>query len=144
MFDRLSKTPSVLNVPWFWIWRDCICKRYIDFWKCLNMAQYASIMSEYTSICLSTPKFDWPLLNIAECFRVCLEMPEKTVLTMSGFSIYLIILYIWQGFEYALVKYAWVLIMPWYSCNNIIISSNAIIQYFNSCLLDLYSQALRN
>ena len=64
---------------------------------------------------------------------------------MSGFPICLIILYIWQGFEYVSgIKYAWVLKMPWYSCNNIIITSNAIIQYLISCLLDLYIQALRN
>ena len=77
------------------------------------MAQYASVMSEYTSMRLSVPKYDWPLLNIAECFWVCLELPEKTVLTMSGFPICLIILYVWQGFEYVSgIKCAWVLKMP--------------------------------
>ena len=49
----------------------------------------------------------------------------------------LIILYIWQGFEYVSgIKYARVLNVVWYSFNNIIIVMND--------MLDLYILALHN
>ena len=38
------KMSRLLNVSEFWIWHGCICKGYIEFWICLNMAQYASIL----------------------------------------------------------------------------------------------------
>ena len=55
----------VLNKPGFWIWHGCICKNYIEFRICLIMAPYASIMSEYASICLNVPQYAWTWLNIA-------------------------------------------------------------------------------
>ena len=64
---------------------------------------------------------------------------------MPEFSKYLIVFYIWQVFECASgIKYAWVLNMMWYSYNNIIIPTAAIIQYLNSSMLDFYIQVLHN
>ena len=64
---------------------------------------------------------------------------------MPEFSKYLIVFYIWQGFEYVSgIKYAWVLNMVWYSYNNIIIPTAAVIQYLNSSMLDFYIQVLHN
>ena len=101
MFDWLLKMFLVLNMPGFWIWHDCICKGYMEFRiLCLNIAQCVTIMPEYVSICLNVPQYIWTWLNIAECSWICLKMPEQNVLTMPGFSIALIILQIWQGFEY--------------------------------------------
>ena len=52
---------------------------------------------------------------------------------MSGFSMCLIILDIWQGFDYfSGIKYAMVLNMPQYSYNNIIIFDNVFILEFLS------------
>ena len=46
---------------------------------------------------------------------------------MSGFSICLIILYIWQGFDYTSgVKYARILYMPLYSYNDILFDYNDV------------------
>ena len=47
MFDRLLKIPWVLKVPGFWIRYCCIRKGFPEFWISLNMAQYASIMTDY-------------------------------------------------------------------------------------------------
>ena len=52
MFHILLKMDQVLNQPGFWIWHGCIHKGYAEFWIYLNLDQYASIMPEYTSICL--------------------------------------------------------------------------------------------
>ena len=62
------------------------------------------------------------------------NMPENNVLTISRFSICIIILYIWQSFKYASgIKYPRVLNVLWYSYNNIIIIlSNAITLEFLS------------
>ena len=38
-------------------WHGCICKGYAEFWICLNMAQYVSIIHEYASICLNVPQY---------------------------------------------------------------------------------------
>ena len=48
---------------------------------------------------------------------------------MPEFSIYLIVLGIWQGFEYAsTIKYTWVQNMLWYIYSNIIfIVTNIVI-----------------
>ena len=55
-------------------------------------------------------------------------MPEKTVLTMTGFSVCLIILDIWQGFEYAsAIEYARIHNMMRYSYNNIVTVTKVII-----------------
>ena len=54
---------------------------------------------------------------------------------MPGFSIYIIILDIWQGFEYASgIKYTRVLNMPQYSYNNIIIivTSTVILKFLSA------------
>ena len=75
MFEKLLNMPQVLNMPGFWIWHCCICKDYTEFWISLNMAQYASTMPEYVSICLDVPQYDWPWLNIDECYWTCLKMP---------------------------------------------------------------------
>ena len=45
----------VLDVPEFWILHGCICKGYTEFWICLKMAQYASIMPESVSVWLNVP-----------------------------------------------------------------------------------------
>ena len=76
MFDKLLKMPKALNVPGLWISHCCICKGYTEFWIYLNMAQYASIMPGYTSICLNVPQYAWKWLNIAEYLWICLKMPE--------------------------------------------------------------------
>ena len=71
-------------------------------------------MSEYASVCLNIPEYAWECLN--------------NVLAKTGFSICLIILDIWQGFEYvAGIKYVMVLIMLQYNYNNIIIIVTNII-----------------
>ena len=96
MFERLLKMPLVLNVTVFWIWQVCICKCYIEFWICLNMAQYASItclnMPRYASMFLNMPDHDWILLNVPEyawinCsdYARVLNMPQ--VLNIPGFWI---------------------------------------------------------
>ena len=69
VFHRLLKIPGVLNVPEFWIWHCCTYTCYTEFWIWLNMAQYASIMPEYASICLNFPQCLWTWLNIAECLN---------------------------------------------------------------------------
>ena len=76
MFSRLSKMSWVLNKPGFKIWPGCIRKVYTEFWICIFMAPYASIMPEYSWICLNVHQYAWILLNIAECFWTCLKMPE--------------------------------------------------------------------
>ena len=55
MFEKHLKMPQVLNVSWFWIWHGYICNGYTDFWICLNMAQYALIMHQCSSLCLHVP-----------------------------------------------------------------------------------------
>ena len=35
-----------------WIWHVCICKGYTEFWVCLSVTQYASIIPENASISL--------------------------------------------------------------------------------------------
>ena len=47
----------------------------VDAW-CLNIAQYASIMPKYTSLCLNAPQYAWTWLNIAECLWISLTIPE--------------------------------------------------------------------
>ena len=47
----------------------------VDAW-CLNIAQYASVMPKYTSLCLNAPQYAWTRLNIAECLWICLIIPE--------------------------------------------------------------------
>ena len=56
--------------PGFWLCNGCICKGYEVFWICL-------IMAPYPSLCLNITEYCWMTLN----------MPEKIVLTMPGFSI---------------------------------------------------------
>ena len=125
------KMPWVLNVSWFWIWR-CI----------FYMTQYVSITPKYFSVHLNVPEYAWSWLKITEFPWVSLEMPEWTVLTMQGFSICPIILYILQGFEYTLhIKHARVLNMPWYSYNNIV--TNVILLEFLSAQC-VYIQMLGN
>ena len=53
MFNKLSKMSRIINLAGFWIWHGCLCKRYTEFWICLNIAHYDSIMPEYASICLN-------------------------------------------------------------------------------------------
>ena len=59
MFDPLLKMLRVLHVPGFWIWHSCICKGYTYFWIYVNMAQYASTMPDYASICLNVHEYAW-------------------------------------------------------------------------------------
>ena len=51
----------------------CIDKGYAEFWVCLNMAQYTSIMPEYALISLNMPNHDWKLLNVSEYAWKCLN-----------------------------------------------------------------------
>ena len=76
MFDRLLEMPRILNMPGFWIRHDCIWKGYTKFWICLNMAQSASIMPEYASICLNVLQCAWTSVNIAGCLWICMKVPE--------------------------------------------------------------------
>ena len=66
MFDKLLKMPRVLNVSEFWIWHGSIWKGYTEFWIYLNMAQCASEIPEYASICLNVPEFTWTWLKMPE------------------------------------------------------------------------------
>ena len=102
-------------------------------------------MSEYASVCLSNA---WIWLSILRCPSICPNMTEycwvsvnmpqnnsvKTVLTMPGLSVCLIIRDIWQGFEYtSYIKYARVLNMLQYSYNNfIIIVTVILLEYFSA------------
>ena len=52
MLYRLLKVPQVLKKPEFWISHGAICKGYAEFRICLVMAQYASTIPEYASVCL--------------------------------------------------------------------------------------------
>ena len=120
----------------------------------MSMAKSASTMPEYASAYINAPQYAWTWLNIAQCLSMwlniaecswlCLKMHLETVLTMSGFSVCVIILDIWQGFKCASgIKYARVLNMPRYIYNKIIIIlTNAIILEF--CLLNLYIQTVHN
>ena len=71
MFDRLLKTPPVLNEPGLWIWHSCICKGYAVFRICLIIAPYPSIMPEYPLMFLDIREHDWILLNILDCAWKC-------------------------------------------------------------------------
>ena len=73
MFDRLLMMLWVLNLPGFWIWDGFIWKGYTKFWICLNMAQYASIMSEYALMSLIMPENGWILLDVTKYAWKCLN-----------------------------------------------------------------------
>ena len=91
------------------------------------MAQYASLMPEYAWIYLNAPQYAWKQLNIAECPWICLNK----LMTMPAFSICLIILDIWQGFQHvAVIKYSRVLNVLQYGYNTIIVANNVIILEF--------------
>ena len=67
IIGRLLKMPPVLNKPGFWIWHGWIWKGYAEFWICLIMTPYTSIMPEYASIYLHVSQYAWIWLNIPEC-----------------------------------------------------------------------------
>ena len=91
------------------------------------MAQYVSLMPEYAWICLNVPQCAWKRLNIGECPWICLNK----LMAMSAFSICLIILDIWQGFQHvAVIKYSRVLNVLQYGYNTIIVANNVIILEF--------------
>ena len=136
MFNRLLKMPWVLNMLGFWIWHDYICKGYREFWVCPNMAQYATIMPEYDSLCLNVPHYVWKCLNtglnMADYCWMFLNISENAWINCPGctrFSIYLILDF-WQGFEYARV-----LDMLQYSYNNIIMPG-VVACTFNPAILE--------
>ena len=81
MFDRLLKMPQILNVPGFWIRHGCVSKGYTEFWICLNMAQYASIMPE----CLNMLQCPSICTNIAEYCWISLNMPENFWINCSDY-----------------------------------------------------------
>ena len=113
------------NVPALWLWHGCIHKGYSEFWVCLNMAQYASIMTEYALMSLDMSEY---VLNVPEYAWI-----NCSVLTMTGVSLCLTMLDIWQDFEYAPgIKYARVLNMPWYSYNNIIVTNVIILELLST------------
>ena len=76
MFDKFLKMPWVLSKPEFWIWHSCMCKDCAEFWACLIMAPYPTIMAEYASTCLNTPPYAWTWLSIAQSLWIYLKMPE--------------------------------------------------------------------
>ena len=73
MFDRLLMMLWVLNLRGFWIWDGFIWKGCTKFWICLNMAQYASIMSEYALMSLIMPENGWILLDVTKYAWKCLN-----------------------------------------------------------------------
>ena len=81
MFDRLLKMSGVLNKSGFWIWHGCMCKGYAVFWICLIMAPYASIISEYPSICGNMPENGCILLSVPEYAWKC---PNKLFWLSQG------------------------------------------------------------
>ena len=119
------------------IWNGCICKDYTEFWICLSMAQYATTMLEYASVCLNAPQYAWTSLNnnlnMTEfCWmpRIMSENVWINSFDYARFSICLIILDILQGSE--VLNMPEVLIcqgsnMLQYSYNIIIILTNIII-----------------
>ena len=113
MFHMLLKMHRVLNVREFWIWHGCICKCYTEFWRLLNMAQYASI-------CLNVSQCSWKWWNITGWPRVCLKVPEY-VLNMPHHLIRYLTRF-WRCFRH----------LPLYSYNTIIFVTNAIIWEFLS------------
>ena len=70
LFNKLLKIPRFLNMPEFWIWHGCICQCYTEFWICLNMAQYVSIIPE----CPLTSSLI--RLKIFECLIESQKIPE--------------------------------------------------------------------
>ena len=126
MFERLLKMPRVLNMARVMQYMQGLC-------RVLNI-------SEFSSVCLNK------CLNMTSCLTIwvtmteycwmSLNMPENAWINCSipGFSLFLIILYIWQCFEFATgIKYVRILNMLWHSYNNIIIIvANAIILEFLS------------
>ena len=76
MFNRPFKRPLFLNKPGFWIWHGSICKGYTEFRICLNMAPNASVMSEFSSICLNITEYAWIWLNIVTWSWKCLNMSQ--------------------------------------------------------------------
>ena len=112
--ESILEMPCVLNESEFWKWHGCVCKGYTEFWICLNMPQYVSIMPEYDLIYLNVPQdvmilmsgliflnvptYSWKYLNKQLClwqgsqytslsyiFDRVLNMPQA--LNMSGFWI---------------------------------------------------------
>ena len=77
---RLLKMPRVLNIPGFLIWHGCICKGYTEFWLCLNIAQYVSLIHEYVSVYLNVPQYVWTWLNISE------YMPKNARINFSDYA----------------------------------------------------------
>ena len=64
---------GVLNKPGFWIWYGCICKGYAEFWICLIMAPYASVMPEYALVSLNMPEHGWVFMNVPDYAWKCLN-----------------------------------------------------------------------
>ena len=125
MFDRLLMMLWVLNLPGFWIWDGFIWKGCTKFWICLNMAQYASIMSEYALMFLIMPENGWMLLDVTKYAWKCLNklfwLCQGSQYTLSSqiFDIYA------SGIKYARVLNIW-----WYSYNNIVsIGTNVILEF---------------
>ena len=84
---------QALNLPGFWIRHSCICKGYAEFWICLNMAQYASVMPEYALMFLNMPEHGWVLLNVSIClnklFWLCQGSQYASSSYLTGFCQYL-------------------------------------------------------
>ena len=137
MFDRLLKKTGVLTKPRFWIWHGCTRKGYAEFRICLIMASYASIMPKYALICLNMAECCWMSFPCSDYVRVL--NTEAVVQRRSVKKMFL-------EFEFCEISkntflhrthlMAASLNMLQYSYNNITIILT------NSCLLDLYIQAL--
>ena len=98
-----------------------ICNSYSEFWICLDIARYATIMPQYALIPLSMPEHGWILLNVPKYVWKCLNK-------LLWFSTCLIITCISHGFEYvSVIKYAKVLNMLRYSYNNIITITSVVM-----------------
>ena len=86
-------------------------------------------MYEYASICLNAPQYARTCLNITGPYT-CMKMPELTVPIMPEFSICLIIIDLWQGFEYASdIKYT--------ILNVIIIVTDVILEFLYARFVQL-------
>ena len=66
-FHRVLNKPMVLNIQWpqnmasLWI---CTC--YTEWWICLNKLDYALIVPQHVSVCLSNAEYDWICRHITE------------------------------------------------------------------------------
>ena len=121
------------------VWRNIVFARqfvralkdiYLGLHRVLNISGYGSVCLSNTWICFNVFYYARTWLNIAEFPWICLS---------KLFWLHLIILDIWQCFEYAYgIQYVRVLNMPWYSYNNsIIIVTNVVLEFLSARFVHL-------